>query len=548
MPTNNRSHNFGKRSRSGCWTCRRRHQKCDERKPACWNCRLRGVECGGYGIALGDFTAYSGRKGQMVSRIRRDGPADGDPADRNGQPQINIANDVLVHPVSPSQTSESVSPGDPVTSFDCSSLAIIPDVIQTWPGEDNRVVEQDQGLSPQMAMFINELAPRTPPSDPFDQRLYSHYMDILALRLYPVKLDQNPYRVVYGTLATESRPLHKAILFASALHLSKLGQLPNFAIKPYRVAMRDSFRDALTREDESWALGATVLLSVIFDVIGTGLDSWSSKLIGCRRLLERALLKSSGQVHAGLRCVLLQYNWAVTMGRTLVKGILPAAVFEELKCIDGASSALDRVVEDIQMASHQSHWWDNLPDYRMHLFLREATEYSITVDRLKATPNSMDELLELMPHVTELINKIRNWQSDVSAVDPEYMNSIQHFNEIWRQGMLCYAYSDIYGLASSHCYIQSCVEASLEPFRKLTWFQACLFPVFMIAVHCQTDEARACFEAGLTRMHTSLAFQGPLSVTLTLKRVWEYLDNDETGKARWRDIITNLGMELNILL
>ena len=91
-------------------------------------------------------------------------------------------------------------------------------------------------------------------------------MNILALRLYPVKLDQNPYRVVYGNLATESQPLLKAILFASALHLSKLGQLPNFAIKPYRMAMRDSFRDALTRDDEFWALGATVLLSVIFDV------------------------------------------------------------------------------------------------------------------------------------------------------------------------------------------------------------------------------------------------------------------------------------------
>ncbi|OOF95248.1 hypothetical protein ASPCADRAFT_507151 [Aspergillus carbonarius ITEM 5010] len=200
------------------------------------------------------------------------------------------------------------------------------------------------------------------------------------------------------------------------------------------------------------------------------------------------------------------------------------------------------------MASHQSHWWDNLPDYRMHLFLREATEYSITVDRLRAAPESMDELLELMPHVTDLINKIQNWQPDVSAVEPEYMDSVQHFNEVWRQGMLCYAYSDIYGLASSHCYLQACVEASLEPFRKLTWFQACLFPVFMIAVHCQTDEARACFETGLTRMHTSLAFQGPLSVTLTLKRVWEYLDHDQTGKARWRDIIRDLGMELNILL
>ena len=72
--------------------------------------------------------------------------------------------------------------------------------------------------------------------------------------------------MVYGSLATESKPLLNVILFASALHLSKLGQLPSFAVKPYRVAMRDSFRDALQTEDEAWGLGATVLLSVAFDV------------------------------------------------------------------------------------------------------------------------------------------------------------------------------------------------------------------------------------------------------------------------------------------
>lgn len=53
----------------GCCTCRKRHQKCDETKPECWNCRLRGVECGGYGIKLTEFTAHSGRDGQMVSKM-----------------------------------------------------------------------------------------------------------------------------------------------------------------------------------------------------------------------------------------------------------------------------------------------------------------------------------------------------------------------------------------------------------------------------------------------------------------------------------------------
>jgi hypothetical protein len=32
--------------------------------------------------------------------------------------------------------------------------------------------------------------------------------------------------------------------------------------------------------------------------------------------------------------MLLQYNWAVTMGKTLLRGVVPAATFNELKCID----------------------------------------------------------------------------------------------------------------------------------------------------------------------------------------------------------------------
>ncbi|KAF5009104.1 hypothetical protein FDECE_4656 [Fusarium decemcellulare] len=102
------------------------------------------------------------------------------------------------------------------------------------------------------------------PDDPFDQYLFFHYN--LSLRLYPVKPDQNPYREVYGTLAARCPPLHHTILFASALHLANLGRLLKFAIQQYRKTMRQSFRDALAKQDELEGLGATVLLSVVFDV------------------------------------------------------------------------------------------------------------------------------------------------------------------------------------------------------------------------------------------------------------------------------------------
>lgn len=55
-------------------------------------------------------------------------------------------------------------------------------------------------------------------------------------------------------------------MFASAFHLANLGRLPKFAIQPYRQAMREAFRKALSAEDDIEGLAATALLSVVFDV------------------------------------------------------------------------------------------------------------------------------------------------------------------------------------------------------------------------------------------------------------------------------------------
>ncbi|KAJ5507464.1 hypothetical protein N7527_009607 [Penicillium freii] len=184
----------------------------------------------------------------------------------------------------------------------------------------------------------------------------------------------------------------------------------------------------------------------------------------------------------------------------------------------------------------------------MHLFLRQATEYSLTVERLKFTPNGTDELLQLMPHVAQLVNKIQAWQPNVVTVQSEYMESIRHFNEIWRLGMIFFVHSEIYGLESSDHLVQTNVEASLEPLRELTWLQACLFPVFMIAVHAQTEVARAVFDSKLKEMHNVLGFQSPLSVASVLKSIWERSDATVAGNFKWKDVIKDLRMELNIIL
>ncbi|RAH75779.1 hypothetical protein BO86DRAFT_393978 [Aspergillus japonicus CBS 114.51] len=45
-------HPTTQRSYSGCWTCRKRHVRCDERQPDCARCERAGFSCEGYATAL----------------------------------------------------------------------------------------------------------------------------------------------------------------------------------------------------------------------------------------------------------------------------------------------------------------------------------------------------------------------------------------------------------------------------------------------------------------------------------------------------------------
>ncbi|KAI9928662.1 hypothetical protein MW887_001878 [Aspergillus wentii] len=457
----------GKRSRSGCLTCRRRHHKCDESKPTCLNCRLRGAKCEGYSITLSDFTVRDGFNGQMVARAVRgsprersrkrlrtvseesnhsgDSPDAGQSKDDSGlSDSQRVQEEWQIDPITTTNSSPMALPeGMNIIPVDGSwwnsparSRAATPSVLMDLPvvpdlesldwtlpdlvADDNIDETRDApttstGIEEGLLQLMDKPVLWSTPDDPFDQYLFSHYMDNLSLRLYPVKPDQNPYRVVYGTLAAQSQPLLKTILFASAFHLSNLGRLPKFALQPYRDAMRKAFRDAVVSEDQLVGVGATVLLSIVFDVIGSGLESWSSKLNGCRQLFKKALARSSSPIDAELQCMIVQYNWAAIMSRTLLRGQTGS---EELECIDVADNT--DTPENIDAAYHQSHWWQNLPDHRMHLLLREATDLSLAVDRVKTAPeSSVDDLLQLMPQAGELLDKINHWHPDTSQVDPE---------------------------------------------------------------------------------------------------------------------------------
>ncbi|KNB09725.1 hypothetical protein FOXG_10243 [Fusarium oxysporum f. sp. lycopersici 4287] len=383
--------------------------------------------------------------------------------------------------------------------------------------------------------------------DPFDDYLFCHYMQNLSLCLYPMRPDCNPYRDIYGDLAVRSHPLRNTILFASASHLVNLGRLPKFALQPYRKAMRVAFREGIAIETDLEGLAATALLSVVFDVIDTGLDTWSTRLLGCRRLLRNAMDKSNGTNGRFLQCMIVQYNWAATMSRTLLRDVVSQEMLDEIGTVIQVPGP-DMEVESTQGARIQSLWWHNLPDHTMHLMFREVTDLAAQVHQMKASRNSVDDTLKLMAQAGELVRSLENWTPDVSMVDLEYTDSVEHFNAIWQLGLLCFIHHEIYTLDSIDPRIQKYVAMAIEPLRKLSWLQACLFPLFMLAVHAQTSESRSAIEDSLSMMHTSLGFQTPLTLLLSLKKIWSYSDTYGASASRWRDLVKNTSGEFNILL
>ncbi len=58
------------RSKQGCWTCRLRRKKCDERQPVCSTCELLKITCYGYGTKP-DWMDGGPKEKAMIEQIKQ---------------------------------------------------------------------------------------------------------------------------------------------------------------------------------------------------------------------------------------------------------------------------------------------------------------------------------------------------------------------------------------------------------------------------------------------------------------------------------------------
>ncbi|BCS21871.1 fungal specific transcription factor domain-containing protein [Aspergillus puulaauensis] len=378
-------------------------------------------------------------------------------------------------------------------------------------------------------------ATRPSDSDAFEQYLLKHFIDILAPSFYPFDSKRNPYTAVYVPLAGRSSALRNAILVASANHLVSLGQFPPWAMEPYRSALKNSLRKSSNCADANYMMAATVLLSIAAEVIGSGIGTWSVKLEDARKLLFDS---NHGSLGAKGKFLRLHYTWMAVIGRTLWAPGLPVMPLTDPPLLN------DNHESEVELSTEQEQWFGNLPDYSMLVLMRTATEFAQKVGQIPIQADPIQTMQQMLPEITDLIISVRMWQPKASSAMEPYAKSVLDVGEIWRQGLLCYIYTDICSLSPSNSRLSQCVAAAIPAIQRLTWMQCVLWPVFMIGLNANNQENQSTIESSLQKMNFAHHFKTPLSLINILRKVW----SSQGSSSKWWDIMSECGLELNILL
>lgn len=153
-----------------------------------------------------------------------------------------------------------------------------------------------------------------------------------------------------------------------------------------------------------------------------------------------------------------------------------------------------------------------------------------------------------MPDVADLIHRINIYypgSSDATSSHSSYSNMV---NSGWRNGILCYIYSDICLLPSSDARIQGCVQFGSEALEKLPWIQHVIWPAVMTGVHALSEAHRSIYTTGFAAMSFNLHFLQGLSILDFLGKVWAELDAHHPETACWRSVLHETGIQLNVFL
>lgn len=265
----------GKRSRSGCWTCREAGYKCDEAKPFCGRCVRLKIPCQGYGLRLRWRPHKDTNKREDV-RFRHD---DNHRERMESPAHSNEAQTAIVSPPADNTgttPSRSASDGwmsdnvlSPIGRNPCALLS--PMSIQSRDDDNASELCLKDRKSDNMRereQLRDVSIPRDPPYWALylsldDYHLFYHFTTAVS-SLISIKPTDNPFQKHFTSMALQKGPLQSAILSVAASHLVAISPRKDIEIaarKHHRIAIQ-SLSMALKTSTERFSdvILATVLM------------------------------------------------------------------------------------------------------------------------------------------------------------------------------------------------------------------------------------------------------------------------------------------------
>ncbi|KAJ5784464.1 uncharacterized protein N7503_009676 [Penicillium pulvis] len=284
---------------TGCWTCRSRKTKCDERQEnGCGICERSGLKCAGYDVNLYWVTG----KREVCRKIHRRSLV----LDRTSSIYLpdEQVDEILSTLDSIDAPSNTVSMG----SFSIFNARTTGNSAKTADESDELIVR------PRCIVSCSPSSPHSELSLPLFQDseislLLYHYKDHVAGLLQPVLHPENPWRTTYVPFALEGRPdlllaqnpapsstastaIFHGLLSSAAFHIRNLTggseRFNNLGFR-HRTKALQALKTALVDTDDPhlYTVQLTAMLSLVTIDTITGEDAdFPIHLKGCRQLRE----------------------------------------------------------------------------------------------------------------------------------------------------------------------------------------------------------------------------------------------------------------------
>ncbi|ESZ99031.1 hypothetical protein SBOR_0565 [Sclerotinia borealis F-4128] len=303
------------RSKQGCWTCRLRKKKCDERKPSpCLTCESLAITCYEHGVKP-EWMDNGPREKEMANRIkqivkhtsRRKGRLASASADqKNGDAEASAI---------------SLAPKPTAVSSNRSSI-VIGDVDHQRPNSETSPAHSEQSASADASMGSTPDSGNSFPSTPSitgnEAALLMHFLDNVFSLQYPMYKPE----VAEGgrgwllSLLLKTKPLYHASIGLSAYHRGVVLRgishgactKPSIAEQEGHLAIcltefQDAFRlaqksvsDYSICPDNGLEIMACVVQLVFFELFGVRKSSWQIHLRAATDIFGQAYRKHTTEL------------------------------------------------------------------------------------------------------------------------------------------------------------------------------------------------------------------------------------------------------------